>query len=111
MDGVWLAWGSPNQKGYGFARGKSIETWIYNEYIYPYASYPYPYGPYGYGGYWGGPVVFHAYGNRRFAVVGNPYFDPFFYGYVTPSVPYPAKSVTFIKGRVVSLQFLTPPPY
>jgi hypothetical protein len=109
MEGVWLAWGGPNQKGQGFARGKQVETWIYNEYVYPH--HPYPYGPYGYGGYWGGGVVFHSYHHRRFAVYGDPYFDPFFYGYVTPSVPYPAKTVTFTNGRVVSLQILTPPPY
>jgi hypothetical protein len=111
QDGVWLAWGSPNQKGTGFARGHSVETWIYNEYIYPHAAYGYPYGPYGYGGYWGGGAVFHSYHNRRFAVIGNPYYDPFYYSYITPSVPYPAKTVTFVNGRVVSLQVLTPPPY
>ena len=111
LDGVWLAWGAPNQKGTGFAHGRSVETWIYNEYVYAHAPYPYPYGPYGYGGYWGGGVVFHHHNHRRFAVIGDPYFDPFYYGYITPSVPYPAKTVTFSNGRVVSLQILTPPPY
>ncbi len=109
INGVWLAWGTPDQKGTGFARGRSVETWIYNEYYYVHSPYPYPYGPFGYGGYWGGPVAFHAYGGRRFAIIGDPYFDPFYYSYITPSIPYPAKTVTFTGGRVVSLQILTPP--
>src|SRR5436190_2149788 len=54
MNGVWLAWGAPDQKGTGFARGRSVETWIYNEYYYAHSPYPYPYGPFGYGGYLGG---------------------------------------------------------
>src|SRR5262245_6484904 len=58
---VWLAWGNPDQRGSGFARGRAVETWIYNEYVYAHAPYPYPYGPYGYGGYWGGRVAFHSY--------------------------------------------------
>jgi hypothetical protein len=109
--GVWLAWGTPDQKGSGFARGRAVETWIYNEYVYARAPYPFPYGPYGYGGYWGGGAVFHPYGHRRFVVIGDPFFDPFYYSYITPSVPYPAKTVTFSNGRVISLQVLTPPGY
>ena len=112
QDAVWLAWGNPDQRGAGFARGRAVETWIYNEYVYAHAPYPYPYGPYGYGGYWGGGrVAFHSYNHRRFAVIGDPYFDPFYYSYITPSIPYPAKTVTFTGGRVVSLQILTPPGY
>src|SRR5882724_4019665 len=47
QDAVWLAWGTPDQKGVGTARGRAVETWIYNEYVYSHAPYPYPYGPYG----------------------------------------------------------------
>ena len=32
MGAVWLAWGSPEQKGYGRMRGRSTETWIYRAY-------------------------------------------------------------------------------
>ncbi len=88
-----------------------METWIYNEYVYANAPYAYPYGPYGYGGYYGGRVAFHPYHNRRFAIIGDPFFDPFAYSYIRPSVPYPAKTVTFTNGRVVSLQVLTAPRY
>ena len=111
QDGVWLAWGTPDQKGTGFARGKAVETWIYNEYVYAHAPYPYPVGPYGYGGYRGGSAVFHGYRGRRFAVIGDPFFDPFYYSYITPSIPYPAKTVTFTGGHVISLQILTAPRY
>jgi hypothetical protein len=110
-DGVWLAWGTPGQKGTGFARGRAVETWIYNEYVYANAPYAYPYGPFGYGGYYGGRVAFHPYRNRRFVVIGDPFYDPFYYSYIRPSIPYPAKTVTFTDGRVISLQILTPPPY
>ena len=111
QDGVWLAWGTPDQKGTGFARGRPVETWIYNEYVYAHAPYPYPYGPYGYGGYFGGGAVFHHHHHRRFAIIGDPFFDPFYYSYIRPSVAYPAKTVTFANGRVVSIQILTPPRY
>src|SRR5437868_6787530 len=45
QNAVWLAWGSPDQKVAGFARGHATETWIYYTY-----TNAYPYG-YGYGGY------------------------------------------------------------
>lgn len=111
QDGVWLAWGTPNQKGSGFARGRALETWIYNEYVYSHATYAYPYGPFGYGGYYGGAAAFHYYHNRRYGLIGDPFYNPFYFSYIQPSIPYPAKTVTFVGGRVVSLQILTPPPY
>jgi hypothetical protein len=40
---------------------------------------------------------------------GDPFFDPFFYSYIPPSIPYPTKTVTFGNGRVVSFQYLVPP--
>lgn len=110
QDGVWLAWGTPDQKGSGFARGQAVETWIYNEYVYAHAPYAYPYGPFGYGGYYGGAVL-HPYRGRCFAVIGDPAFSPFYYSYIQPSIPYPAKTVTFSNGRVISLQILTRPGY
>lgn len=110
QEGVWLAWGTPDQKGSGFARGRPVETWIYNEYVYAHAPYAFPYGPFGYGGYYGGAVL-HPYRGRYWAVVGDPYFSPFYYSYIQPSIPYPAKTVTFTNGRVISLQILTRPGY
>lgn len=112
QDAVWIAWGTPDQKGTGIARHRAVETWIYNEYTYANAPYPYPYGPYGYGGYYGGgTVAFHHHRHRQFVVIGDPFFDPFYYSYIRPSVAYPAKTVTFSNGRVISIQILTPPRY
>jgi hypothetical protein len=109
QDAVWIAWGTPDQKGTGVARGRAVETWIYNEYTHANAPYPYPYGPYGYGGYYGGRIAFHHHGRHRFAIIGDPFYDPFFYSYIPPRVAYPSKTVTFQNGRVVSIQVLTPP--
>ena len=87
---VWLAWGSPDSKVIGNMRGDSTETWIYVHYAtYPY--YPY-YGPYGPG----------------FGFFGDPFYDPFYYSLIPPSIPYPYKTVTFSNGRVVSFQYLVP---
>ena len=109
QNAVWLAWGAPDQKATGVARGNPVETWIYNEYTYANSPYPYPYGPFGYGGYYGGRVSFHHHGGYRFAIIGDPFFDPFFYSYIPPRVAYPSKTVTFQNGRVVSIQVMTPP--
>ena len=111
QNAVWLAWGAPDQKATGVARGRPVETWIYNEYTYSNAPYPYPFGPYGYGGYYGSRVIFHNHGRYRFAIIGDPFFDPFFYSYVPPRVAYPSKTVTFSNGRVISIQVLSPPRY
>ena len=112
QDAVWIAWGAPDQKATGVARGRPVETWIYNEYTYANAPYPYPYGPYGYGGYFGaGRLAFHLHGRHRFAIIGDPFYDPFYYSYIPPRVAYPSKTVTFTNGRVVSIQVLTPPRY
>ena len=87
---VWLAWGSPDSKVIGNMRGHFTETWIYVHYAtYPY--YPY-YGPYGPG----------------FGFFGDPFYDPFYYSLIPPSIPYPYKTVTFSNGRVVSFQYLVP---
>lgn len=106
---VWIAWGTPDQKAKGVARGKPVETWIYNEYTYASAPYPYPYGRYGYGGYFGGVGAFHHHSGHRFAIIGDPFYDPFYYSYLPPRVSYPSKTVTFVNSRVVSIQVLTPP--
>jgi hypothetical protein len=111
QDAVWLAWGTPDQKATGRARGRQVETWIYDDFTYANAPYPYPYGPYGYGGYFGGGVVFHSHHHHRFAIIGDPFFDPFYYSYFPPRVAYPSKTVSFVNGRVVSIQVLTPPRY
>jgi hypothetical protein len=111
QNAVWLAWGTPDQKATGVAGGHPVETWIYNEYYYANAPYPYPYGPFGYGGYFGGRVIFHHHGGHRFAIIGDPFFDPFYYSYIPPRVAYPSKTVTFSNGRVISIQVLTTPRY
>jgi hypothetical protein len=87
---VWLAWGSPDSKVIGNMRGHSTETWIYVHYAtYPYYPYYDPYGP-------------------GFGFFGDPFYDPFYYSLIPPSIPYPYKTVTFSNGRVVSFQYLVP---
>jgi hypothetical protein len=109
QNAVWLAWGAPDQKATGSARGRPVETWIYDEYTYANAPYPYPYGPFGYGGYYGGAIAFHHHHGHRFVIVGDPFYDPFFYSYIPPRVAYPSKTVTFSSGRVISIQILSQP--
>jgi hypothetical protein len=107
---VWLAWGSPEQKAAGAMRGRSTETWIYTQtstYGYPYYG---PYGPYGYGGFgFGFAGVVRTHHHRSFVFFGDPFYDPFYYSYIPPSVTYPYKTVTFANGRVISFQYLVPP--
>jgi len=115
MNAVWLAWGSPEQKGFGRYHGKSTETWIYRSYYNEYDPY---YGGYGYGGFgypyggFGGGGVFVGgrgrHGHRRFVAIYDPFFDPFFYPRFR-QVSYPYKTVTFANGRVVAYQGYTPP--
>ena len=89
---VWLAWGSPDSKAIGNMRGHSTETWVYVYYAtYPYYYYPY-YGPYGPG----------------FGFFGDPFYDPFYYSLIPPSIPYPNKTATFSNSRVMSFQYLEP---
>ena len=108
-DAVWLAWGNPGQKVTGFARGNATESWIYfTTTTYGYGwGYPYGYGRFGGWGspFWGGGVaVFRTHHGHRFAVFGDPFFDPFFYSYLPPTVSVPYKGVTFVNGRVVEFQ-------
>jgi hypothetical protein len=113
QNAVWLAWGSADRKIVGNMRGRPTETWIYVNYTtYPYLG-PY-YGPYGYGYSFGLTSVgfvgrHHHHGGRSFVFFGSPFYDPFFYSYIPPSIPYPYKTVTFSNGRVVSFQYLVPP--
>jgi hypothetical protein len=105
MNAVWLAWGSPEQKVAGDMRGHQTETWIYlagtTAYGYGYGYGPYGYGPWGYGGF--GIARFHHGG--RFAFFGDPFYDPFYYSYIPPTIYYPYKTVTFSGGRVMSFQY------
>jgi hypothetical protein len=76
----------------------------------PYGSAYYPY--YGYGprfGFGGGFGVIRAHHGRRFVFVGDPFYDPFYYSYIPPTVSVPYKTVTFSNGRVISFQHLVPP--
>jgi hypothetical protein len=109
---VWLAWGSANVKTQGEMRGHQTETWIYvvNRYA-PYGSAYYPY--YGYGPYWGwgagfGGVGFahHHHHGHSFVFFGDPWYDPFYYSYIPPTISVPYRTVTFENGRVMSFQYL-----
>ena len=118
QNAVWLAWGSPDQKFAGNMRGRETETWVYVRYEpapygYGYPRYGYPYGPYyGFGftrvGVSGGGA-FHHHGHHRFVFFGDPFFDPFYYSYIPPSIPVPYKTVTFSNGRVMSFQYMIGP--
>jgi hypothetical protein len=128
---VWLAWGSPDQKIVGDMAGNPTETWIYIYYAtYPYYPYygPGPWGPWasndyapgyslGYtrvgvaGGRAGVGVAggsMHHHGDRTFLFFGSPFYDPFYWSDIPPSIPYPGKVVTFGGGRVMSFQYLAP---
>jgi hypothetical protein len=80
MDAVWLAWGAPDQKIPGNARGRATETWVYVRYATP-PSY-------------GGPY----------------YYGPFDWSYIPPKFVYPSRGVTFSNGRVVFFRHLPSPP-
>jgi hypothetical protein len=114
QNAVWLAWGSPEQKAAGAMRGQMTETWIYVMYAPAYGygyGYGYPYGGFGPGfGFGGGVAVVrtHHHGGS-FVFVGDPFYDPFYYSYIPPSIPYPYRTVTFANGRVVSFQSLVGP--
>src|SRR5712691_3850863 len=110
QNAVWLAWGSPDRKIMGNMRGRLTETWIYVNYTTAPYGYGYPYGPYGYGyGYgFGSVAVFRTHHHRSFVFFGDPFYDPFYYSYILPSIPVPYKTVTFANGRVVSFQYLAP---
>jgi hypothetical protein len=103
---VWLAWGSPDQKAIGNMRGRTTETWIYVHYATAY-PYPYHYPYYGFG--LTSVAVVRSHHHRSFVFFGDPFFDPFYYSYIPPSIPYPYKTVTFANGRVRSFQYLMPP--
>jgi len=114
MNAVWLAWGSPEQKAVGEMRGHPTETWIYVENrTAPYGSAYYPYYGYGpgfYGGFGGGFgfARTHHHG-RSFIFFGDPFYDPFYYSYIPPTISVPYRTVTFSSGRVMSFQYLAPP--
>ncbi len=99
QNGVWIAWGSPDQKVIGNMRGRATETWIYlagttAPYAYPYGGgYGYPYRPYLYGPGFGwvgvGAGSWHHHGGRGFLFFGDPFYDPYFYSIIPPTVYYP----------------------
>ena len=107
---VWLAFGSPDRTVPGNMHGRATETWIYISYATAPYDYGYPYGPYPYYGFgWGGGAFVRTHhGGRSFVFFGSPFYDPFYYSYIPPSIPYPSKTVTFSNGRVVSFQYLEP---
>ena len=112
---VWLAWGDPDQKVQGEMRGRATETWVYTntEEVPGYAwgpgwGYGPGYGPY-YGGYpyFGGGAIFRNH-HGRFAIYGDPFYDPFYYSWFPPTITYPYKVATFSGGRLRSFQYMVP---
>ena len=94
-------------------RSQPTETWIYVENrSAPYGSAYYPYYGYGPGfglGFYGGVgFAHHHHHGRSFVFFGDPFYDPFYYSYIPPTITVPYRTVTFVNGRVVSFQYLTP---
>ena len=79
IDGVWLAWGTADQKIPASIHNRPAETWVYLRYETP-PSY-------------GGPY----------------YYGPFDWSYIPPRFIYPIRAVTFSNGRVAYFGQLTPP--
>ena len=50
----------------------------------------------------------HHHSGRAFVFFGSPFYDPFYWSYIPPSIPYPGKVVTFAGSRVMSFQYLAP---
>jgi len=82
---VWLAWGSPDRKIIGNAGAGRRETWLYVSY----GTDPcYPcYGPWD-------------------PIFGAPLYWPFYDSELPPGIPYPARVVTFARGRVVAFHYV-----
>lgn len=78
-DGVWLAWGTPDQKIPASIHDRPAETWVYLRYETP-PSY-------------GGPY----------------YYGPFDWSYIPPKFIYPLRAVTFSNGKVAYFGILAPP--
>lgn len=118
QNAVWLAWGSPDRKIVGNMAGHPTETWIYIYYATnPYYPYYGPWGPWAYNNpspsysfayttVGSATGTWHHHGGRNFIFFGAPFYDPFYWSYIPPSIPYPGKVVTFANGRVVSFQYL-----
>ena len=113
-DAVYLAWGTPNQRGQGRNRGSAVETWIYfnttaGDY-YPGGGFGYGYGRFGggFGGYLGSSLHRHRSGRLHRHVYYDPFYDPFFWSR-NSVVSYPERTVSFQGGRVIAYQFLPAP--
>src|SRR5207237_8168800 len=103
---------APDNKTPAEIRRPPTETWIYIENrSAPYGSAYYPYYGYGpgfYGGL-GGVGVIRTHHHGRFVFFGDPFYDPFYYSYIPPTISIPYRTVTFSNGRVMSFQYLAPP--
>ena len=110
QDAVYIAWGPPSSRLPGRARGRIVETWIYDAT----AAGDYP-GPFFYGAGYGHGVGFGLYGGRRSRFghgyfFYDPFYDPFFYNHAN-IVRYPERTVSFQNGRVIAYQFLPAPRF
>jgi hypothetical protein len=100
---VFLAWGAPEQKGFGRMRAHRVETWIYRATTYAYTPYPY-YGA----SFYPGVGYYHLGRHGHVHAFYDPFYDPFFYPRFQP-VSYPYKTVTFENDRVIAFATVTPP--
>lgn len=114
QEGVYIAWGRPEQKAVGEIHGVPTETWVYLIAT----TTPYGYGGYGFGGYgygggfyggFSGPVGYYGrHGGRRFyGAFYDPFYDPYYYPFAQ-TVTQPVKTVSFQRGRVIAFQYLSP---
>ena len=59
-----------------------------------------------------GPPIIHIMDTGRtgaagFVFFGDPFYDPFYYSYIPPTIEVPYRVVTFSNGRVMSFQYLS----
>ncbi|MEO6871695.1 MAG: hypothetical protein ABI233_05685 [Chthoniobacterales bacterium] len=106
QQGVYFAWGRPQQKAVGEIHGVPTETWVYLI-----ARTLPDYGFYG-GGFYGGfdgPVGYYGRrGGRRFyGAIYDPFYDPFYYPF-PQTISQPVKTVSFQRGKVIAFQYLAP---
>ncbi len=114
QEGVYIAWGRPQQKAVGAIHNVPTETWVYT------VSTTLP--GYGYGGFYGsgfygggfyggfaGPIGYYGHhgGRRYYGAYFDPFYDPFYYPF-SPTVTQPVKTVSFQRGKVIAFQFLSP---
>lgn len=105
QDGVYFAWGRPQQKAVGEIHGVPTETWVY---LIATTVPSYGYGGGYYGGFAGSVGYYGRHGGRRYyGAIYDPFYDPFYYPF-SETITQPVKTVSFQRGKVIAFQYLSP---